>query len=177
MDVPEGSTGAGATRLSQEEDRWARLATALVAHPAWVLAAVLLASLCAVFLARDVRLDSDPRNFVAQDSPETQLLEEHHEVFGASDTTALFVVTSSSPAVVLAVCGELGDRLEEVEGVLDVSSPLHTPLVERSDGGIMVRPAFGPESAVEGSLAERRKRLRSSGLGGQDSLGPMDLRP
>lgn len=157
--------------MSKKEDRWTQLAAALVAYPGWVLVAVLLASLCAVFLARDVRLDSDPRNFVAQDSPEMELLEEHHEVFGASDTTALFVVNSSSPAEVVAVSGELGDRLAELEGVLDVSSPVHTPLVERSGEGILIRPAFGPEAAVEGSLAERRQRLRTSGLGGSRLMG------
>ena len=62
-------------------------------------------------MARDVRLDSDPRNFVAQDSPEMQLLHEHYRVFGPSDTTALFVVSGSDPGAVLAACGELGGQI------------------------------------------------------------------
>ncbi len=117
-------------------------------------------------MARDVRLDSDPRNFVAQDSPEMQLLHEHYRVFGPSDTTALFVVSGSDPGAVLAACGELGDRLLELEEVVEVASPAHTPLVERSEGRVVVRPAFGPDAGSAGSLSQRVKRLRDAGLGG-----------
>ena len=160
------SEGEGSSRRLPP-DRWARLATLLVARPAWVLAGVLLACLAALFLARDVRLDSDPRNFVAQDSPEMQVLQEHYDVFGPSDTTALFVITGPTAGAVLAACGELGDQLMEVVEVLDVASPIHTPLVERSEGGVMIRPVFGPDASEGGSLEVRRARLRGSALGGE----------
>ena len=76
------------------------------------------------------------------------------------------MVSGSDVGAVLAGSSELGDRLLGLEEVIEVASPAHTPLVERVEGGVVVRPAFGPDAASTGGLRQRVERLRTAGLGG-----------
>ncbi|MDP6935194.1 MAG: MMPL family transporter, partial [Myxococcota bacterium] len=144
-----------------------RLAHGATDHPRRILLVLFVAILAAAWFARNVQLDNDPRQLVAQQSEEAAFLDLHRDRYGVTDTTALVAIEVGelTPAASIDLVQRISEALAQVDGVVDVASPTETPVAYGTDGLLTVSPAFGSRSDIDLPFQERVDLLRTRGTG------------
>jgi predicted RND superfamily exporter protein len=131
---------------------------------------LLLGLICplAGWLALGVPLDNDPRAFVAQDSEATRFLDQHTDVFGATDTRVLVILSDegAGAAVLQEVAERLADDLEALPQVEGVASLPTTPLARRvNENEVLVEPLLGSRTTQPLPITDALAQATSSRLG------------
>lgn len=140
-----------------------------VEHPWWVIALVVLASLCFAMVFPNIRLDTDPKHMLPITSPVRQYNDQVEKdfalhadviVLGISNDQGVFNSKS------LARIAQLTHEIERLPGVIsrDVTSLSSIDNVVSQDGELIVRAALDhvPESDVE--LAALRQSILGNPL-------------
>jgi predicted RND superfamily exporter protein len=142
-----------------------RAVSVFLAYPALCNALAVGLFLLAAYCARNVRFDSDVREFFAVDSEAKRRLDLHQSEFGTDETVGVVLLHGSGPELV-DVVDTVSERLAQLPMIERVQSATTVPLLVSDDGAIGATPAFGRSSTLSSSFEQRVAALRSASVGG-----------
>ncbi|MEE2961079.1 MAG: MMPL family transporter, partial [Myxococcota bacterium] len=135
----------------------------------WVMGMLLL-GLVAAWPASEVELDNDFRQFFDTDSADSQFYAAFEDLFGTDETGLLILLeqkSGDSSALVRKV-ERLSAEIFDLKFVERVDSITQSSLMfSGDDDDLLVTPAFGENSMLEGSFSQRLDWLRASSLAGE----------
>ena len=122
--------------------------------------------------AQYVVLDNDVRQFFSKDSPDAIFLEKYQSIFGTDETSLVVLLDArkSTPESLLELVEEVSELAKTVEGVANVDSMVDTSIIHSVNDDLIISPAFGKDSEIQGSYQERMAVLHNAALGGDRLL-------
>jgi uncharacterized protein len=145
-------------------------AAVVTKHAKWVLLVLLLLSLSATWVVKDLRLDNNFATLFATDSQAMTLRAQFRETFGADDNQLVAVLERPSNPEKLQTFLLMIDTLSEtiaLQPAIDrVNSVSHTSVIWDFDDQLFIEPVFARESGFEGDFNSQVSTVSRSSLGG-----------